>query len=131
LGVTLSEASVIHCKVIAVHPFHDAYGNEFVCVEFGVEAQKPPNVMSMPQNVPSEMSVVMPVIRQIPKLFPQAKQYNNRLVLYLTPKEWEVMRRKYNYSEEVQIKIDNKDGSIHLELIGPDRMPSQHSHSSS
>jgi hypothetical protein len=114
----LSETSIIHCKVIAVHPFHDVYGNEFVCVEFGLEAQKPPSVTSMPQTLPSEISAVMPVIRQIPKLFPQARQYNNRLVLYLTPKEWEIMRRKYNYGEEAQMKVDNRDGSIHLQLIG-------------
>lgn len=120
----MGEVSIIHCKVVAVRPFHDAYGNEFVCVEFGLEAQKPPSVMSMPQDVPSEMSAVMPVIRQIPRLFPQVKQYNNRLVLYLTPKEWEIMQRKYSYGEEVQIKIDNKDGSINLQLIGSDYMRS-------
>jgi hypothetical protein len=117
LRAALSEESIINCKVIAVHPFHDIYGNEFVCVEFGLEAQKPPNVMSVPQNLPTEISAVMPVIKQIPRLFPQAKQYNNRLVLYLTPNEWEIMQRKYNYGEEVQIKINNKDGTVQLQII--------------
>jgi len=109
----MSEEIVITCKITSIRPYFDAYGNEFVCVEFGVEAQKPPTVMSMPQNLPSEMSFVMPILTQIPKILPQTKLYNNRLILFLTTLEWEKLVRKYQYGDEVEIRV-GKDGTLRL-----------------
>ncbi|MCX8176309.1 MAG: hypothetical protein N3E48_03655, partial [Candidatus Bathyarchaeota archaeon] len=67
----------INSKVVSIHPFFDVYGNEYVCVEFGIEAQKPPTVMSMPPNIPQELSIVMPLITQLPRMFSQGKVYTN------------------------------------------------------
>ena len=103
----------ITCKVISIQPFFDGYGNEFVCIEFGVEASKPPTVVSVPSNVPQEISSVMPILTQIPKMVHQRRIYNNRLVLYLTKSEWEYLSRKYQYNDEVEIKVE-KEGIIHL-----------------
>jgi len=110
------EDITITCKVVSIHPFFDGYGNEFVCVEFGVEASKPPTVVSMPSNVPQEVSYVMPLLTQIPKMLSHPKAYNNRLILFLTKPEWEYLSRKYQYNDEVEIKID-KEGSIRLTTV--------------
>ncbi|WP_309491877.1 arcadin 1 [Candidatus Hecatella orcuttiae] len=106
----------IICKVNAIHPSAAPFGGEFVCVEFAVEAQKPPSFIQIPKDIPQEVSAVMPILTQLPKMLPQVKPYNNRLVLYLTPQEWEKLPRKYQYGDEVEIKI-NPDGSIHVSLI--------------
>jgi len=109
----MSEASVIHCKVTGIRPFFDSFGNEFVCVEFGIEAERPPTVMSTPTSTPPEMSFIMPIISQIPKMIPQGKIYTSRLVLFLTTREWENVVKKYQYGDEVEIKID-KDGTLRV-----------------
>ena len=108
----------INSKVVSVHPFFDTYGNEYVCIEFGIEAQRPPTVMSMPTNIPQELSIVMPIITQIPKMFSQGKVYTNRLILFLTSYEWEKMGYKYHYGEEVEIKVNKKTGEVRLVPLG-------------
>ncbi|MGP3668287.1 MAG: arcadin 1 [Candidatus Bathyarchaeota archaeon] len=108
----------INLKVVSIHPFFDAYGNEYVCVEFGIEAQKPPAVMSMPPNIPQELSIVMPIIAQLPRMLSQGKVYTNRLVLFLTVHEWEKMEYKYHYGEEVEIRVNKKTGEIKLIPLG-------------
>ncbi len=107
------EDIIISCRIIAIRPFFDGYGNEFVCIEFGTEAAKPPSVVSMPSNIPKEISSIMPLLAQIPKMHGQRKIFDNRLVLYLTKEEWGRLSRKYQYNDEVEIKI-NKEGDIHL-----------------
>jgi len=109
----MSEPSVIHCKVTSIHPFFDPFGNEFVCIDFGVEVQRPPSVMSMPTGTPPEMSFIMPILSQLPKMLPQARLYSNRLVLFLTTQEWERMTHKYQYGDEVELRV-NRDGTIQL-----------------
>ncbi|RLG92130.1 MAG: hypothetical protein DRO36_02330 [Candidatus Hecatellales archaeon] len=108
---------IIHCKVTSIHPSSDSYGNEYVCIEFSVEAQKPPTVMSFPSNLPQEISFVIPILSQIPKMFSQGKAYTQRLVLFLTNQEWERMSRKYQYNEEVEVRINRKDGTIKITPI--------------
>ena len=85
-----------------------------VCIEFSVEAQKPPTVMSFPSNVPQEFSFVIPILSQIPKMFSQGKTYTHRLVLFLTNQEWERMEHKYQYNDEIEIRINRKDGTIRI-----------------
>ncbi len=104
------------CRVSSIHPFFDPFGNEFVCVEFAMEAQRPPSVVSMPTNVPEEVSMVMPIISQIPKMFAQSKIYSNRLVLYFTTLEWSRLRRKYQFGDEVEVAVD-QNGSIQVTPI--------------
>lgn len=113
----MSEVSFV-CKVVSVHPSNDPYGNEFVCVEFALEAQRPPNVVQLPANVPQEISALIPLLSQIPKILPfgQARSYANRLLLYLTPQEWDRIKRKYQFGDEAEVKIA-ADGSIHLQVI--------------
>lgn len=96
------------CKVNSIHPFFDSFGNEFVCVEFAMEAKRPPSVVSMPTDVPEEVSMVMPIISQIPKMFPQSKIYSNRLILYFTTQEWNRLQRKYQFGDEVEVAVDHK-----------------------
>lgn len=110
-------AATIACKVISVHPSHDPYGNEYVCVEFGVEAQRPPTVMSLPPNIPQEVSsLLVPLLTQIPKMVPQARAYTKRLTIYFTPEEWEKLPRKYQYGDEVEIRV-LRDGSLKVILV--------------
>jgi len=104
------------CKVTSIHPFFDPFGNEFVCVEFAMEAQRPPSVVSMPTNMPKEISMVMPIISQIPKMFPQSKVYSNRLVLYFTVQEWDRLPKKYQFGDEVDVAVE-RNGSIHVTPI--------------
>lgn len=104
------------CKVTSIHPFFDPFGNEFVCVEFAVEAEKPPSIVSMPTNVPKEISMVMPIISQIPRMFPQSKVYSNRLVFYFTSPEWDRLPRKYQFGEEIEVVVE-QNGSIHVTPI--------------
>jgi len=104
------------CKVTSVHPFFDPFGNEFVCVEFAMEAQRPPNVISMPTNTPKEISMVMPIISQIPKFFPQSKVYSNRIILYFTTQEWDRLPKKYHFGDEVEVMI-GQNGAIHVTPI--------------
>jgi hypothetical protein len=101
--------------VTSIHPFFDQFGNEFICVEFTVEAQRPPSFVQMPRDAPQEISVVMPIISQIPKMFPQPKVYSNRLFLFLTTQEWERIQRKYQYGDEAEVNIDS-NGSINVKL---------------
>ncbi|RLI05623.1 hypothetical protein DRO26_01660 [Candidatus Bathyarchaeota archaeon] len=112
----MDEEITVNCKIISIRPFFDGYGNEFVCVEFGVEAQKPPAVMSLPSGLPQEISFLVPILTQIPKMFTQKKIYSKRIVLYLTNQEWERMERKYHYGDEVEVKINRKNGMIKLML---------------
>ena len=102
------------CKVTAVHPSNDAYGNEYV--EFAFEPPKPPSIVQMPPNMPQEFSMVMPLITQIPKMLSQSKAYSNRLILYLTPQEWDKLKRKYQFGDETEIKISS-EGSITAQLM--------------
>jgi len=111
----MSEITFV-CKVTSVHPSNDAYGNEYVCVEFAFEPPKPPSVVQMPPNMPREFSMVMPLITQIPKMLLQSKAYSNRLVLYLTLQEWDRLRRKYQFGDEIEIKIAS-EGSITAQLV--------------
>ena len=106
----------IACKVISVHPSYDPYGNEYVCVEFGIEAKKPPTVMSLPPNLPQEVSFIVPLLSQIPKMVPQAKAYSKRLAVYFTPEEWDRIPRKYQFGDEVEIRV-MKDGSLRVLLV--------------
>ncbi|RLI28358.1 MAG: hypothetical protein DRO46_04140 [Candidatus Hecatellales archaeon] len=110
-------AVTIPCKVISVHPSFDTYGNEYVCVEFGVEARKPPTVMSLPANLPQEVSsFIVPLLSQIPKMMPQPKTYSKRLALYFTQEEWNRLPRKYQYGDEVEIRV-LKDGTLNVILV--------------
>jgi hypothetical protein len=104
------------CKVTSIHPFFDPFGNEFVCVEFSMEAQRPPNVISMPSNATKEMSMVMPIISQIPKIFPQSRIYSNRLILYFTTQEWDRLLKKYRFGDEVEVTVE-QSGTIHVTPI--------------
>ena len=106
----------IACKVISIHPTFDHYGSEYVCVEFGIEAKKPPTVMSLPANIPQEASFIVPILSQIPKLIPQPKTYSKRLTLYFTSEEWSRLPRKYQFGDEVEIRV-LKDGSIQIILV--------------
>ncbi|MHC1586495.1 MAG: arcadin 1 [Candidatus Hecatellaceae archaeon] len=106
----------IPCKVISVHPSFDAYGSEYVCVEFGIEAQKPPTVMSLPANLPQEASFIIPILSQLPKLMPQAKTYSKRLALYFTVEEWDRLPRKYQFGDEVEIRV-MRDGTINIIFV--------------
>lgn len=115
-GLTTLNTITIICKVISIHPFFDSNRNEYVCIEFGIEMPKPPTVVSMPSNIPKEVSSVIPILTQIPKIFGQTKtydKYSNRLILFLTKSEWESLSRKYQYGDEVELRIE-KDGTIHL-----------------
>jgi len=104
------------CRITAVHPHYDPSGNEYVCVEFSVEAQRPPNVFQMPREAPEELSAVIPIVSQISKMMVQGKAYSNRLVLFLTVQEWEKMERKYQYGDDAEVAI-GKDGSIHVRVV--------------
>ncbi len=104
------------CRVTAVHPHYDAYGNEYVCVEFSVEAQRPPSVIQMPKEAPEELSAVIPIVSQIPKMMVHGKAYSNRLVLFLTVQEWERMERKYQYGDDAEVSI-GRDGSISVRVV--------------
>ncbi|MCJ7505419.1 arcadin 1 [Candidatus Bathyarchaeota archaeon] len=104
------------CRITAVHPHYDPFGNEYVCVEFSVEAQRPPSVIQMPRGAPEELSAVIPIISQIPKMMVQGKAYSNRFVLFLTVQEWEKMERKYQYGDDAEVTI-GKDGSIHVRVV--------------
>ena len=109
-------AVVIGCKVISIRPSFDAYGNESVCVEFGVESKRPPSVISMPANAPQELSFIAPLLSQIPKMLPQTKVYSRRLAVYFTPEEWDRLPRKYQYGDEVEIRV-MKDGKIEIIIV--------------
>lgn len=111
----LEEVSFV-CKVNAIHPSVDPYGSEYVCIEFAVEAQRPPSVIQVPPNMPQELSAVMPLLSQIPKMLPQSRTHANRLVIFLTPQEWEHMKRKFQFGDEAEVKI-GPDGSIRVQLI--------------
>ncbi len=111
----MSEVSFL-CKVTAIHPANDGHGNEYVCIEFAFEPPKPPSIVQMPPNMPQEFSMVMPLITQIPKMLSQSKAYSNRLVLYLTPQEWDKLKRKYQFGDEAEIKITS-EGSITAQLV--------------
>jgi len=104
------------CRVTAVHPHYDPFGSEYVCVEFSVEAQRPPSFFQMPKEVPEELSAVIPIVSQIPKMMAQSKAYSNRLVLFLTVQEWERMARKYQYGDDAVVTI-GRDGSIHVKVV--------------
>ena len=106
----------INCRIVAIHPFFDEHRNEFVCIKFGVESSKPPTVVSMPTNVSKEVASIMPLLTQIPKMMSKPNVYNNRLILFLTKPEWNSLTRKYQYHDEVDIKI-SKDGTIQLAHI--------------
>jgi len=106
----------ISCKVTAVYPSFDPYGNEYVCVEFGAEPRKPPTVMSMPANFPQELSFIIPLLAQIPKMVPQTKTYSKRLALYFTQEEWERLPRKYQYGDEVEVRV-MRDGTVKVILV--------------
>lgn len=77
-----------------------------MCVEFSVEADRPPNVIQMPKDTPQELSAVIPIVSQIPKMIVQSKTYANRMILFFSPQEWERMRRKYQYGDEVEVKVE-------------------------
>jgi hypothetical protein len=104
------------CRVTAVHPNYDPFGNEYVCVEFSVEAQRPPSVIQMPKDVPEELSAVIPIVSQIPKMMTHGKAYSNRVVLFLTVQEWERMERKYQYGDDAEVTI-GRNGSIHVKVV--------------
>jgi len=106
----------IGCRVNAIRPVNDPYGNEFVCIEFATEAERPPSLIQLPKDAPQELSMVMPIITQIPKMFPQVKAYTNRLTLLLTVSEWERLKRKFQFGEEVEIKVDD-NGEIRVRLV--------------
>ena len=107
--------TMIGCKVTAVHPTFDAMGGELICVEFSVEARQA-NVIAMPSDTSPEVMAVMPLLKQLPKMLPQARAYNNRLVLYLTTQEWEKLNKKYSYGDEFEIRIAN-DGTITVKRL--------------
>mgnify|MGYP001041898232 FL=1 len=104
------------CRVTAVHPHYDPFGNEYVCAEFSVEAPRPPSVIQMPKEAPEELSAVIPIVSQIPRMMAHGKAYTNRLVLFLTVEEWEKMERKYQYGDDAEVAI-GKDGSIHVRVV--------------
>lgn len=106
----------IGCRVNSIRPINDPYGNEFVCVEFAMESQKPPALIQFPKDVPQEVSAMIPIISQIPKMFPQVTAYTNRLTLLLTTAEWERLQRKFQFGEEAEIKVEN-NGEIRVRLI--------------
>ena len=108
---------VIICRVNAIRSSHDPYGNEYVCVELAAEAQRPPTLIQMPKDAPQELSFVLPILSQIPKMLPQPKVYVNRLVAFFTIQEWERLKDKYRYGDEVEVKI-GRDGSISVKPIG-------------
>jgi len=111
----LEEISFI-CKVNAIHPSVDSYGNEYVCIEFAVESQRPPSVIQMPPNMPQELSALVPLLSQIPRMLPHARAHSNRLVIFLTPQEWDRMKRKFQFGDEAEVKI-GPDGAIKVQLI--------------
>lgn len=77
-------------------------------MEFSIEAEKPPDVIQMPKDVPQELSGMAPIVFQMPKMIAQSI-YANRMVLFLSQQERERMRRKYGYGDEIEAKIDQKD----------------------
>jgi hypothetical protein len=107
--------TIIGCKVTAVHPTFDATGGELICVEFSVEA-KQANVFAMPSNASPEVMAVMPLLKQLPKMLPQSRAYNNRLILYLATQEWEKLTKKYSYGDEFEIRITG-DGTITVKRL--------------
>ena len=107
---------IIRCKVISIHPAHDIFGNEYVCIEFGVESQPPPAFAVMPRDVPQEISAIMPIISQIPKMFGQARAYAKRFVLFLTQDEWGWLEKRPQYGDEVELVL-RSDGSFSIRLV--------------
>jgi len=107
--------TTINCKVTAVHPTFDGMGGELISIEFAIESQQT-SVVAMPSNSSPEVMAVMPILKQLPRMFPQARAYTNRLVLYLTIQEWERLTRKYSYGDEFEIRV-TEDGTVTVKRL--------------
>lgn len=100
------------CKVTSIHPAFDQNGNEYVCVEFSYESTQQPVVFTLPQDAPPEMQALLPILQSIPRtLLRPPKTYSNRLVIYLTPEEWERLPSPYKVGDVFTITID-QSGTI-------------------
>ena len=107
--------TTINCKVTAVHPTFDGMGGELISIEFAIESQQT-SVVAMPSNSSPEIMAVMPILKQLPRMFPQARAYTNRLVLYLTIQEWERLTKKYSYGDEFEIGV-TEDGTVAVKRL--------------
>ncbi|MEM3670385.1 MAG: arcadin 1 [Thermoprotei archaeon] len=104
------------CKVTSIHPAFDANGNEFVCVEFAYESAQPPSVLTLPKDAPPEASAFIPLLQSLPKtLFRTQKSYSNRLVVYLTPDEWEKLPTPYRVGDSYTVSI-GQSGELEAKL---------------
>ena len=100
------------CKVTSIHPAFDPNGNEYVCVEFAYESAQQPMVFTLPPEAPPEAQAFLPLLQSIPKAFLRPpKTYSNRLVIYLTPEEWERLPTPYKVGDVFSVSID-QGGSI-------------------
>lgn len=102
------------CKVTSIHPAFDANGNEYICVEFAYESAQQPTVFTMPPDAPAEAQAFLPLLQSIPKtLLRPPKTYSNRLVIYITPEEWEKLPTTYRVGDVFNVSIE-QNGELTL-----------------
>ncbi|MDQ1281199.1 MAG: Arcadin 1 protein [Thermoproteota archaeon] len=107
-------------RVTAIHPSYDNQGNEYISVEFGY---RPPTMPTMiPTNVSREVSDMIEASRGVvkvmvpPQIQAQWKVLANRLILFLTPEEWENLQQKYTVSDEFTVAL-RPDGNITIKKM--------------
>ena len=107
-------------KVFSIHPIYDHQGAEYISVEFGY---KPPKIPTMiPTDVPKEVSDIIDASRDMvkvivpPQLRSQMMNYANRLIVFLTPDEWDNLEQRYTVGDEFKIII-RPDGSLLMTKI--------------
>jgi len=107
-------------KVIAVHPFYDNQGNEYICVEYGF---KPPQIPTIvPSGLPTDVSEIVKASKEMmrvivpPQVQAQMHKYANRLILYLTLSEWDKLQEKYTAGDEFEV-IVGLNGELALQKL--------------
>ncbi len=88
------------CKVLSVHPASSYKGDRLVCVEFGIED---PLITGQPASQEfHNHNHSHPMQQRVP--------LSNRIVLFLTLKEWHGLKQKYSVEEKFACEIDEKGG---------------------
>lgn len=68
----------------------------------------------MPKDAPAEAQAFLPFLQALPKtLFRAQKAYSNRVVVYLTPDEWENLPAPYRVGDTYQVSI-GQTGELEL-----------------
>ncbi|MCD6369165.1 MAG: arcadin 1 [Thermoproteales archaeon] len=106
--------AVISSKTLISNPL----GEHLVKLELVEERELPGPIIASQSRDGDLMREIMPIVNQVVRsLTPKARITIPRLTLFLTEEEWDMISRKPEIGEEVEVVIHEEKGELSIKIV--------------